>query len=312
MVDAVTAVPAYAKPGLKNRLRFLGELFSDSFDRFAENEGFRLGASFSYYATFSIFPLLLLSITIVGFVVGDSTTTREALLDAIAQPGNPVRDIVAKTLTAMQESGSARGISAVIGVVTLFFGASGAFTELDAALNRIWCVPERKAVGLKGTVRVLLLERLAAFAIVAGLGLTIFVSLIASSLLSFITDQTSKVIGGPVWPAMMKTAESATSIVLLSFVFTLAFHLIPRSRPPIRAVFAGAVLTTVLLSALKEVFATYLAHLTGYSAYGVAGGVLGLATWIYLTAMIIFLGAQVTRIHAEKVGAVQVCRLRKA
>jgi membrane protein len=72
-------------------------------------------------------------------------------------------------------------------------------------------------------------------------------------------------------------------------------------------VVGGAVLTTALVTALKEVFATYLSHLTSYSAYGVAGGVLALATWIYLSSMIVFFGAQLTRIHAEKSGAVKAC-----
>lgn len=294
--------------GFKNRVKFLVELFGDMSDRFSENDGFRLSASFAYYATFSIFPLLLLAITVVGFVVGDSEVTRNELLDAIAEPGNSVRDVVAKTLDAMQASGNARGLSAVVGVVTLFFGASGAFTEVDEALNRIWCVPRRKSVGIKGFVRVFVQERLASFAIVAGLALTLLVSLVASSVLSFVAEKTNHVIGGSLWPAIMKTAESASSIILLSLVFTLAFHFIPRSRPRMRVVLPGAILTTVLLSALKEVFATYLAHLSNYSAYGVAGGVLGLVTWIYLTGTIIFMGAQLTRIYAEKIGEVPVCR----
>lgn len=304
-----TPAESYSKKGFKNRLKFLVELFSDTSTRFSDNDGYRLGASFSYYATFSIFPLLLLAITVVGFVVGSNDATRNELLDAIAKPGNPVRDVVAKTLDAMQESGSARGISAVIGVVTLFFGASGAFTEVDTALNRIWCVPDRRADGLGGTIKVMIAERLASFAIVAGLGLTIFVSLVASSVLSFFAKESTHVIGGPVWPAVMKTVEVGTSLGLLSLVFTLAFHFIPRNRPKMRIVFPGAVLTTVFLSALKEVFATYLAHLANYSAYGVAGGVLALATWIYLTAMIIFMGAQLTRIYAEKIGAAGNCKL---
>lgn len=297
------------KKGIKNRLKFLVELFSDTSDRFSENDGFRLAASFSYYATFSIFPLLLLAITIVGFVVGDSEVTKRELLDAIAVQGNPVRDVVTRTLDAMQASGNARGWSAVVGVVTLFFGASGAFTEVDEALNRIWCVPKRKSKGIKGFITVLVQERLASFAIVAGLALTVLVSLVASSVLSFITEKTTHVIGGPLWPAMMKTAEAGTSLVLLSIVFTLAFHFIPRSRPRMRVVLPGAILTTVFLSALKEVFATYLAQLANYSAYGVAGGVLGLVTWIYLTGTIIFMGAQLTRIYAEKIGEVKHCEL---
>jgi membrane protein len=294
------AKPSWEAPGLKNRVKYLFELFKETSDRFSEHDGFRLSAAFSYYATFSIFPLLLLAVTVVGFVVGDSEVTRNELLDAIAEPGNPVRDVVAKTLTAMQQSGNARGLSAVIGVVTLFFGASGAFTEIDVALNRIWGVPDRKSSGFKGMARQFLRERLASFAIVAGLALTVLVSLVASSVLSFITDKTSHVIGGPLWPAITRTSEAAMSIVLLSLVFTLAFHFIPRCRPRMRDVFPGAVLTTVFLSALKEVFATYLAQLADYSAYGIAGGVLGLVTWIYLTTSIIFLGAQYAQVYASK------------
>ncbi len=296
--------------GIKNRVRFLVELFSDTADRFSENEGYRLGAAFSYYATFSIFPLVLLSVTIVGFVLGDSTPARERLLETIASPGTPIRDILDRTLTAMQESGSARGISAVIGVFTLLFGASGAFVELDAALNRIWCVPPRKSAGIIGSIRVFLIERLSGFAIVLGLGLTLLVSLVSSSVLKFFVDRTQEQIDLPLWPALVRTAELSLTVLLLTAVFTAAFHLIPRSRPPIRVVVVGAVLTTAFLMGLKEIFATYLSKLTSYSAYGVVGGVLALTTWIFLSSMIILFGAQLTRIHAEKIGAVEKCRLQ--
>jgi membrane protein len=94
----------------------------------------------------------------------------------------------------------------------------------------------------------------------------------------------------------------AVSIVLLSLVFAAAFHFVPRSKPPFRDVIGGAVLTTVLLTVLKAVFALYLSHLTSYSAYGIVGGVLALATWIYLSSQIIFFGATVTRVHCELTG----------
>src|SRR4051794_31725148 len=105
-------------PGLRNRARFIVELFADTAERFSDNEGYRLGAAFSYYATFSIFPLLLLSVTVVGFLVGDSAPAREQVLEAIAEPGSPVRDVLDRTLSAMQENQSARGLSAVVGLGT--------------------------------------------------------------------------------------------------------------------------------------------------------------------------------------------------
>jgi membrane protein len=282
---------------------YLISLFSDAAGRFDSNEGLRLVAAFSFYATFSIFPLLLLSVTFVGFLVGDSATARERLLDAIASPDSPVHEVLDRTLSAMQASQSSRGKSAFIGGATLLFAASGAFVELDAALNRIWCVPPRKPVGLAGWVHVLLLERLSGFLIVLGLGTTLFVSLVSSSVLTYVADRAMAEVAMPLWPALVRTMDLTASIVLLSCVFTAAFHFIPRSRPPARLVVGGAVLTTAMLTALKEVFALYLSHLTRYSAYGVAGGMLALTTWIYLTSLIILFGAQLTRVHAEKLGS---------
>jgi len=294
-------------PGIKNRVGFLVELFSDTAERFSDNEGYRLGAAFSYYATFSIFPLLLLSVTIVGFVLGDSTPARERLLEAVAIPGSPVRDVLDRTLTAMQENQGARGLSAVIGACTLLFGASGAFVELDAALNRIWCVPKRKSKGIVGSIRLFVVERLSGFAIVLGLGLTLLVSLVSSSLLTFIAERAKQQVSIPLWPALVRTAELTLSMAILTAVFTGAFHLIPRSRPPAHIVARGALLTTVAFTALKELFASYLSKLTSYSAYGVAGGVLALTTWIYVSSMVILFGAQLTRVYAEKVGATEGC-----
>lgn len=302
----VDASPA----GVRGHLRFLLELFSATAERFSDNDGYRLGAAFSYYSTFSIFPLLLLSITLVGFLLGDSASARERLLEVLSAPGSPTRDLLDRTLTAMQEARSARGVSAAIGIGTLLFAASGAFVELDAALNRIWCVPERESRGVLGWIRVFLLDRLSGFAIVLGLGLTLVVSLVASSLLSFLVARAEAEVSLSIWPALGRGAELTLSMTLLCAVFTAAFHLIPRSRPPVRIVIPGAALTAILLSALKELFTAYFAHLASYSAYGVAGSVLALTTWIYVSSMVIFFGAQLTRIHAEKIGAVTPCDLQ--
>jgi membrane protein len=285
---------------LRNRVRFLVDLFSDTADRFSENEGFRLVAAFSYYATFSIFPLILLATTVVGFVLGESDAARDRLLDAIASNGSPIREVVDRSLAAMQASRNGRGISAILGLATLLFAASGAFVELDAALNKIWCVPLRQSKGIGGSIRLFIRERLSGFAIVAAMGLTLLVSLVASSILQRLADTAQKALAIPLWPAIMRASEVALSLLILATGFTLMFHLIPRSRPPVRIVVRGAILTTVGLMALKELFAAYLGNLTSYSAYGVAGGTLALATWIYLSTVVIFFGAQLTERHADR------------
>lgn len=282
----------------KERLRFLGELFSKSANRFDDLEGFRLGAAFSYYATFAIFPLVLLAVTTLGYVIGDDAATRDRLIAAIAGADESVRKVVTETLATMQENEGARKTSAIVGVASLLFSASGAFVELDFSLNKIWQVKPRSGKGVLGVVTVFLRERLSGFACVAGIGVFLVASLVTSSLLGGIAARADS----KLTPALLQTAELATSIALLSALFAAAFHFVPRSRPPIRDVIGGAVLTTVLLTVLKALFALYLSHLTSYSAYGVVGGVLALATWIYLSAQIIFFGATVTRVHCEMIG----------
>jgi membrane protein len=288
----VTTGPTSALP--KTRLGRLVMLFSRSIDRFDDLEGFRLGAAFSYYATFAIFPLALLTLTLIGYVVGDSDAIRDRLLTSVASSDSSVTDVIGQTLASMR-NGSARKTSAVVGLISLFFSASGAFVELDFALNKIWRVEPRVGKGIIGKVRVFLAERLYGLACVMGIGLFLVLSLVTGSALSLVASHAHTALS----LAFAWAAELGVSLVLLSLALAATFHFVPRSRPPFRNVIGGAVLTTVLLTVLKALFALYLAHLTSYSAYGVAGGVLALATWIYLSSQVIFFGATLTRVHCE-------------
>jgi membrane protein len=283
---------------MKERLRLAWSVLKTTGDRFSDLEGFRLGAAFSFYATFSIFPLVLLAVTIVGFVLGDDAAARERMLTAVAAPDTPIRDVLEEALVAMQENRGARGTSFVVGVGTLLFGASGALIELDTTLNRIWGIPPRRGSGVVGTVVTFLKDRLTGFALVAGIGVTMLASLVLSSVLGAVAHAAET----KLTPALLQTAELIGSIALLSGVLAAAFHLVPRSRPPLADVAPGAVLTSVLLAVLRAVFASYLSSLTQYSAYGVAGGVLALATWIFMSSQVIFFGALLTRVYCEVMG----------
>ncbi|MBX3192555.1 MAG: YihY/virulence factor BrkB family protein [Labilithrix sp.] len=270
------------------------ELFAKTGERWGEIEGFRLAAAFSFYATFAIFPLVLLTVTVVGFIVGEGGATQDRIA-GVAAGAPSTRALIDQTLTAMQEHRAARGTSAFVAVATLLFSASGAFVELDHTLNAIWRVPPRQGGGFADSVLKYVEERLSGFALVGLVGLTLLASLVISFVLGWIAAHAET----KLTPALLQTAELAVSIALLSGVFTMVFHLVPRSRPPLRDVFGGAVLTTAMLTILKSIFVLYLTKLTSYSAYGVVGGVLALATWIYLSSLVVFLGATLTRVSCE-------------
>jgi membrane protein len=278
----------------KARAQKLLALLSRSYDTFDELDGFRLGAAFSYYATFAIFPLVLLTVTVVGYLVGDSDVVRERILLAVGSADTSVTDVLNQTLVSMKD-GSARKTSAAIGLLSLAFAASGAFAELDFTLNKIWGVKPRVGTGIVGKVKVFLAERLSGLACVVGIAILLLLSLITSATLSVVAQHAPS----GITPALLQAGELGASVVLLSVAMTAAFHYVPRSRPPVRDVLGGAVFTTLLLTLLKAIFALYVSRLTSFSTYGVAGGVLALATWIYLSSQLIFFGATVTRVRGD-------------
>jgi membrane protein len=279
-------------------LRRMADVFGAAATRWSEVEGVRLGAAFSFYATFAIFPLLLLTVTAIGFVIGDQDPVRSTVLDAFAAPDTPVRHVLESTVAAMQASRSSRGASAVIGLLTLLFSASGAFVELDEAMNKIWGVHAPKSTGFWRSVRAYVRDRLAGFAIVGGIGLTCVASLAASAALGAVAAHAPM----RLTPALLQAADACASVMVLSAMFSAAFRYVPRARPPLRDVVGGAILTTAALAILKTLFASYLAHVTGYSAYGIAGGVLAVAMWIYLSSQVIFFGACLTRAACMECG----------
>jgi membrane protein len=282
----------------KARVSFVVELLSRSGERFGKLDGTSHSAALSYYSMSSFFPLLLLIVTVVGFLIGNDAATRDRALASIAITDDSVRSVVNNTLTSMQRTSGARETSAIVGIVSLVSGASAAFGELSLTLNKIWDVKPRAAKGIWGAVKVFVHEQLSGFASVAGLVMCMTASLVGSTVLGRVERDVPDS-----WiPALIHPAEHVTSFVFVSLALASAFHFVPRSRPPFRSVIVGAVLTTAMLSALKALFGLYVEHLADFSAYGIAGGFLALATWIFCSSATIVFGATLTQVRGQMLG----------
>ena len=285
-------------------VRNLLTLLKDTGLRWNDDNCLRLGAALAYYAVFSIFPLLLVAVTVVGFVLGHDPGTRAKLLDAVANATSPeFRTLFDETLRNMQTHETARGVGALIGVVTLLVGASAVFSELETTLNQIWRV-KTESKGVWATVVDLVKGKALAFAVVVGTAIALLASLVLSAALSSI-DQTVEgaVPGAMTHVTVWLVAEAVGSIGFLTLVLTVMFRLIPQTAVQWRDVLGGALLTALLFTASKRLLAWYLGHLGSYAAYGAVGGFLGLLTWVYLASLFLFYGAEFTRLYAERYGS---------
>jgi membrane protein len=269
--------------------------------RWSDDQCYRFSASLSYYALFSIFPLLLLCVSAVGFLVGHSASVRDQLLDYVSRSGAPgMRPLLEDTLTSMQAHRAARGISAAVGVVALVFGASGVFSELESTLNLIWRVRAPTQTSTWRVVLTAVKEKALSFLVVLVVALAVLVSLGLSVALRAFDRSASEVIQSPV---LWLIVETGASVGLLTVLFAAMYQMIPRTAVAWRDVFGGALLAAALFTGLKSLLAWYLGHIGSYAAYGAVGGVLGLLAWIYVASLLLFFGAELSRVYAERFGS---------
>ena len=281
----------------RSTLHELVELLWQAGARWAADRCDRLAAALSCYALFSLFPLAMLSLTALGYVLGDDPRTRARVVSSFAVTGSPeLRTLIDQTLASMQEHHTARGVGTVVGVVSLLFGASGVFAELRNAFGLIWRVPSPPASGVRQTILEIVRGKALAFAFVGLAGLVLLASLVAGTAWAAVDRPGSSTTAD----VILQVAEPLASALFLAPVLALVLRMILRVRIAWRDLAFGSALTALLLCILKKALAFYLARVASYAAYGVAGALLGFLTWVYASAMLLFWGMQVTRVRAER------------
>jgi membrane protein len=294
--------PHHGFAGAAGWIRDFFSLVVSAGQRWSEDQCPRLGASLAYYALFSIFPLLLLAITGVGFFLGTGPGSRQEILGSLGSPSPELRMLLDQTLQSMQEHQTARGIGAVIGLVALGLGASGVFSELETSLDFIWRIHSKTAASLGDTVLGAIKAKAISFAVVIAAAVALLLSLGISTALGAIGTVAGRAAGAS-FSLFWSLVEAVVALGLLSLLFAAIYRIVPHTDVKWRDVFGAAFLTALLFTGLKWLFAWYLANLAGFAAYGAVGAVLGLLTWIYVSSLILFYGAEFSYVYAQRFGS---------
>jgi membrane protein len=278
--------------GAKRALRRLWAVARASGERFSECEVPRLAASMSYYAVFSLFPLLLLLGALAEHALGDSQALRDRVLRWAAGSGSSaMKSAIEQGLGDVAERAPSATMGVALGILGAGFGASGVFIELDAALARIFRVRPRQ-LGFFESLKELVLERLMGFAVVVATSLAMLATTIARGALELPSSVPGAAFLG-----------SAVSLVVgggaLTTGIAFCYRLLPKSRVPWVCAWKGALVASLLLHVVREPFAWLVVHLTSYAAYGILGAVLGILGWFQIAAYILFYGACVAAVSAS-------------
>lgn len=275
--------------------RWIRSFFEAGKALFAD-KGFRLAAAVAFFSIFSLAPLVLIVLSLAGWILGQA----EARVEMERELGALLSPRAAETMLDLSENVRKSGDSVfatVAGIAALVFGATGVFGQLQDALNSMWGVEARPKRGWLHMLR----KRLLSFGMVLVIGFLLLTSLALSALLNQFTASVSDLLQLP--GELLQSAQMAVSFLIATLLFASIFVVLPDARIRLRDVWVGASVTAVLFTLGKIFLAWYLGREGTTSAYGAAGAFVLVLLWIYFSALILFFGAEFTQAHARNKGA---------
>ena len=273
-------------------------LLKQTVEEWSADKAPQLGAALAYYTVFSLAPLVLILLAVVGLVfrhdpAGAWNRLSEQMSYYLDQSAvQVVRDI------AKNASQPNKGMAAtVIGIGLALFGASGVFGQLQDALNTIWGVKAKPGSGLREFIRV----RFLSFAMVAGVCFLLLVSLVIEAVLKgFSHSLTTTVPGGA---GIALGVYFVFDFLVVGFLFAMIFKFLPDAEIQWRDVWIGGALTAVFFLIGKWALGLYLGSGAASSAYGAASSLITLLLWIYYSAQILLFGAEFTQVYSDRYGS---------
>ncbi|HZW06540.1 MAG TPA: YihY/virulence factor BrkB family protein [Phycisphaerales bacterium] len=254
---------------------------------FSADDAMSLAASVAFYTALSFAPLVLLVVTIGGFL-GDRE--KNDLVEMFAAQLGPAAAKTADTVVETAQAQTPRGEWWRIAASSagLLVTASGVFAQLQASLNRVWDVQAKPGQGFWGFIR----KRLLSMGMVLSILFVLLVSLVVSAIVGRYTSALTEALG---W-----IGDTAAAVIVSTVAFALMFKVLPDVKIGWRDVWIGALITAGLFTAGKAGLAVYLDKGSVGASYGAAaGGLIALLVWVYYSCTILLLGAEITQRYAR-------------
>ncbi|HTE10715.1 MAG TPA: YihY/virulence factor BrkB family protein [Chitinophagaceae bacterium] len=277
---------------IKQAFHFLKEVFTD----FVDDKAMKFSASLSYYTIFSIAPFLAIIISFSSFFFAREAIQGELYPQINELIGNEAALQIQQMITNIHLSKNSF-FAAIISFIVLIAGATGIFSEIQDSINHIWGLKSKPKRGLLK----MLLNRLISFSLIISLGFLLMVSLLLNTVVGALSKQLMKFLpGNGVY--VVNILNNCLMFILLSFLFGIIFKVLPDAKIKWKDVMVGAVTTTILFMIGKFCIGFYLGHSNLGSLYGTAGSIIIVMLWVYYSAVILYFGAEFTKVYAKHYG----------
>lgn len=273
------------------------KLLKETIAEWQFNQVSLLASSLAYYTVFSLAPLMILVIMIVGAIFGEAAAEGEIVGRIQGTVGPEGARVIETAIANIREDTTGGPFRLIFSLGFLIFGASGVFAQIQNALDRIWEVKPEPGRNIVHFLR----KRLLSFAMVLVIAFLLLVSLVVNTALAALIDFLGEFLPdvGYIWQLL----SFLVSLGIVTLLFAAIYTILPDAEVQWRDALVGATITAILFMLGQYLFGVFLSQTNFGSAYGVAGSFIIIITWIYYTAHILFIGAEFTKVYARRQGS---------
>ena len=272
----------------------IGLLLKTTAQNWYKRDPFRESAVIAYYAIFSLPGLLVVIFTLAGYFF-DAEVLSGKLHGQIAQAmGKDTADQIQLIIVAGRKSQDS-WFATTVAISTIFIGATGVFVQMQVALNCIW---EVKATVTQSGILAYLKKRLFSFGLIVTVAFLLLISLVLSSLLSALGNWFMQHFSES-FLIFFQILNFIFSLAIITVLFVLMFKILPDAKIKWHLVWIGAFVTALLFVLGKTALGIYFGKANPGAGYGAAGSIILIMLWTSYSSMIVFFGAEFTKVYAD-------------
>jgi len=274
-------------------LKRTGHLLSETFNEFIADKALKLSAALSYYTIFALPPLVIIIISLCGIFFGDRAVKGEIFQQIDGLVGENAAMQIQEIIKNVKLSTS-NTLATSIGVIVLIIGASGVFAEIQDSINYMWGI---QAKPKKGFIK-FLINRLMSFSMIGSVGFLFLVGLIVNSLMDLLNKRLILYLPN-VNINFFYILNTFILFIIITLLFTAIFKTLPDGKVVLRDCLIGASFTAFLFMIGKFAIGAYLSRSSVATVYGAAGSLILILAWVYYSAIILYFGAEFTKVYAH-------------
>lgn len=280
---------------MKFSIKTIFHLFRSAFKEWNSKDPFRESAVIAYYSIFSLPGLLVVIISLAGYVFGRDAVNDHVAAQIASTMGQETAEQIQNMIIAASTTKKTVW-AAVLGGITILVGATGVFSQFQKSLNIIW---EVKADPNKSGLWKLIRVRLFSFGLVVAIAFILIVSLVVSTTLAALGEWLNGHFSES-FLVILQVVNFIVSLMIISFLFALMFKFFPDAKIAWKHVWIGSLVTALLFEIGKFGLSLYFGKANPGTGYGAAGSIVLILLWVSYSSMIVFYGAEFTRAYSKR------------